>query len=345
MLTAPGNRRSAEEKSWGRLPTEELLDFRLKDLGLKLEGTTLADRVRRLHAELDEAGVRFKPYVWLSTDWFTPDGTTGFAAPFFLAHTRLVRLEHKQMFEVEGGTSNWCMKLLRHEAAHALDNAYRLRRRKRWREVFGSPTTPYRATYRPNPASRRYVQHLNYWYSQSHPIEDFAETFAVWLGQPSWREDYAAWPALTKLQYVDDLMHELGDQAPRVRTRAHIDPLRSEQGTLRDYYRKKQARYSLHLPGTFDDHLRSVFPSAARGRESAASFLRRRRADIRRRVAHVTGRETYLVDQVLDEILPRCRILGLARPQLEQRAFVDACILVTTLAVSFVKGQRPRYAR
>ena len=157
--------------------------------------------------------------------------------------------------------------------------------------------------------------------------------------------DYAAWPALTKLHYVDDLMHELGDQAPRVRTRAHIDPLRSEQGTLRDYYRKKQARYSLHLPGTFDDHLRSVFPSDARGRESAASFLRRRRADIRRRVAHVTGRETYLVDQVLDELLPRCRILGLARPQLEQRAFVDACILVTTLAVSFVKGQRPRYAR
>ena len=37
------------------------------------------------------------------------------------------------MLEVEGGNLGWQRKLLRHEAGHALDHAYRLRRRKRWR--------------------------------------------------------------------------------------------------------------------------------------------------------------------------------------------------------------------
>ena len=64
--------------------------------------------------------------------------------PFFLAHPRLVRLERSQMLEVEGGSADQCMKLMRHEAAHAIDNAYGLRRRKDWREVFGRAGAPYR---------------------------------------------------------------------------------------------------------------------------------------------------------------------------------------------------------
>jgi hypothetical protein len=35
-------------------------------------------------------------------------------------------------------------------------------------------TNPYRA-------ARDYVLNLDAWYAQSHPAEDFAETFAVWL--------------------------------------------------------------------------------------------------------------------------------------------------------------------
>ncbi len=34
------------------------------------------------------------------------------------------------MREVEGGNRNWLMRILRHEAGHAIDSAYRLRRRK-----------------------------------------------------------------------------------------------------------------------------------------------------------------------------------------------------------------------
>ena len=124
------------------------------------------------------------------------------------------------MQEVEGGNDNWFMRILRHEAGHALDTAYRLRRRRRWRETFGPASLPYPDSYRPRPSSRRYVQHLGSWYAQSHPTEDFAETFAVWLKPGSrWRQEYADWPALEKLRYVDEVMTSVARQRPANRSR------------------------------------------------------------------------------------------------------------------------------
>ena len=166
------------------------------------------------------AGLSFRPSVWLSTDWFSPHGVPGFAVPFYLAHPSLLRIERRIMFDAEGATHAWCMKLMRHETGHALDTAYRLHRRKSWREHFGRASTPYTATYVPKPGSRDYVDNLDDWYAQSHPIEDFAETFAVWLASRGrWRAYYQGWPALRKLEYVDALMREIADQPPPVRSR------------------------------------------------------------------------------------------------------------------------------
>jgi hypothetical protein len=285
--------------------------------------------------------------VWLSTDWFTPDGLTGFAVPFYLAHPRLARLERAKMLEVEGGTHAWCMRLLRHEAAHALDNAYRLRERQRYARVFGAPARPYRESYVPSPQSRRYVHNLDQFYSQSHPVEDFAETFSVWLQPGSrWRTTYRGWPALAKLEYVDALMHEIMDRAPLVRTRGREETLATQKTTLREHYAAKQARYDVDLPSTYDEALLAAFaPRAASSRESAAGFLQRSRHDLRRRVAAVTGHHAYLVDQVLREVVPRCRRLDLRLKASRHDAFVDAAILVTSLATSLAVSARPRYCR
>ena len=81
------------------------------------------------------------------------------------------------------------LRLLRHELGHAIQHAYNFQRRRAWQRTFGKASTPYPKAYRPNPASRRYVQNLPAWYAQSHPTEDFAETFAVWM-QP---KGLAAW--------------------------------------------------------------------------------------------------------------------------------------------------------
>jgi Putative zinc-binding metallo-peptidase len=193
----------ARRADWTRLPDAELLRLRMCDLRLDLHRSPLRRHVERLYEELDGRGIRFRPHVWLSSEWFSPDGVPGIAVPFYLAHPRLMRLARKMTREVEGSNANWLMRILRHEAGHAIDSAYRLRRRAHWRALFGPASRPYRDRYRVRPGSRRHVQHLGDWYAQAHPTEDFAETFAVWLAPRSgWQRRYAAWPALRKLRFV-----------------------------------------------------------------------------------------------------------------------------------------------
>src|SRR5262245_16784598 len=115
----------------------QLLDLRLCDLPLSIVGTPLERRVARLYDELDARGLRFKPHVWLSEEWFTPDSISGFAIPFYLANPRLSRLERRQMLEVEGGSEKECLRIMRHETGHAIDNAFLLHNRRRYRELFG----------------------------------------------------------------------------------------------------------------------------------------------------------------------------------------------------------------
>lgn len=345
---ARSHRPRARRPDWVDLPDEELLDHRIRSLGLRIQGTALEGRVERLYAELEAAGLRFRPYVWLSTDWFTPDGVTGFAIPFFLAHPRLARLERRRMLEVEGGTLDSCLKLLRHETAHAIDNAYRLHRRKRWREVFGPFTQPYRMTYVPRPTSKRYVQNLDYWYSQSHPCEDFAETFSVWLRPRSrWRQRYRGWPALKKLEFVDELMEEIGDRVPPVKTRVQPESVSRLTMTLREYYTSKQARYREDHTTEYDPMLRRIFSSdgSRERRPSAARFLERSRRELRQRVAVVTGQHQYLIDQVVNELILRCRALGLRLSRPPTDTIIEAASLLTVLTTRFVRRGRSEYRR
>ncbi len=79
-----------------------------------------------MYGELERRGIHFRPHMWLSEEWFSPDGIPGIAVPFYLAHPRLMRLERRMMRQVEGGNANWMMRILRHEVGHAIDTAYRL---------------------------------------------------------------------------------------------------------------------------------------------------------------------------------------------------------------------------
>src|SRR6187397_2846164 len=195
---------------WAHWPDDKLLKLRLKDLKLSVEGTWLESCLQDLYEELEQRDLRIRPHVWLSTEWFSPDGTPGIAIPFYLAHPRLMRLERRFMHEVEGGNDKWLMRIMRHETGHAIDTAFALRRLKAWRKTFGKASRRYPSHYSPRPASRRFVLHLGHWYAQSHPTEDFAETFAVWLPpRARWRSQYAGWPAMAKLEYVDATMRAI----------------------------------------------------------------------------------------------------------------------------------------
>ncbi len=307
-------RRNRGRHAWEDLSDEELLDWRFCDLGLQIEGTVLEERIEKLYRELAACGLRFRPHCWLSDEWFSPDGVPGIAIPFYLAHPRLSRLEYKQMYEVEGGTRDWCMRILRHEAGHTLDTAFRLSKRRTWQAVFGNPTLPYPDEYQPRPHSRNYVRHLAQWYAQSHPVEDFAETFAVWVKPRSnWRRHYADWPALSKLEYVDRLMQQLVDRRPPVSSRTRVDSLPRLKKTLREHYEARKERYGIGNPSWIDRELYRLFvPNSGNGHlPRAATFLRNHRRSLCRTVAQATGQDHYTVDQIIREMIDRCRELRL----------------------------------
>jgi len=304
------------------LSDEELLDLRFCDLDLSIEETPLEARIEQLEREMEAKNIRFRPHFWLSEEWFTPDGVPGVAIPFFLADSRLLRLEESQMIEVEGRTAESCMRILRHETGHAIDNAYRLRRRRTYRETFGNVSVPYPRSYSPKPYSRSYVVNIEMWYAQSHPVEDFAETFAVWLRPRSrWRQTYEGWPALKKLEFVDSLIKEVREEPPLVRSKRHCDPLRSLKMTLGEHYDRKRTYYSVESSKEYDDDLLRVFSSgAAHARKlSAAVFLNRVRGQLRKEVSEWTGQFQYTIDSILGEMIQRCRELDLkvVRPKRE----------------------------
>jgi hypothetical protein len=301
-------------RGWTQWPRERLLNVRVGDLPLRIQGAPLRPAIQQLLRELKDRGLAFRPHFWLSHEWFTPDDVPGVAIPFFLAHPRLRALEREFMLEVEGGTRDWCLRLLRHETGHALLNAYGLHRRKDWREHFGRPSQKYPDTYLPQPYSKRYVVHLDNWYAQAHPHEDWAETFAVWLNPRSdWRNRYRDWPALKKLEYVDRLMQELHGLPPKRRNRREAEPLRSLKITLREYYENKRKLYGKDSPEFFDRDLKRLFSDAAehQGSERASHYIRRAEDALIEIVGRWTSEHHYRIREVLNEMVSRCEELEL----------------------------------
>lgn len=322
--------------------------MKLCDLKLRIAGTELEARSERVNRELEARGLPFRPHVWLSTEWFSPDGVPGFAIPFYLAHPRLIALEQRHMHEVEGGTPRSCLQLMRHEAAHALDNGYVLHKRHDWARVFGRFESDYVSHYQPKPYSKRFVRHLELWYAQSHPAEDFAETFAVWLDPDSrWRSRYRGWPALDKLAYLDELMRSIRGKRPERRVRDRVEPISELTQTLGDYYRKKRARYRLAVRETYDRDLKRLF-SEARGalrERNAAAFLRKERPEIRKLVSRWTGEYQYAVDRVLSEIIERADELGLVVSSGALHVKRDAMLLVATQTLKYLNRGHHHFPR
>ena len=187
------------------------------------------------------------------------------------------------------------------------------------------------------------MQHLRLYYAQAHPDEDFAETFAVWLKpRGSWQRRYAGWPALQKLEYVDELMAELARTPPLVNSRERYEPASGIKTTLRAYYEGKKTHYSVSYPTTYDRELLKVFsdaPEHAR-RMLASQFIERHRTEIRRLVARWTGEYEFTLDQLLREMIGRSRELKLRVVGSERRALLDFAGMLAVRTVHFLYSRR-----
>jgi len=176
---------------------QEILQKPICELGLKLEGSPLERFVQRLYRELDRKGLKkFRPGCYLTDEWGCPSGEPVIGIPFYLADRKLARLE-KDVNDLED--SHQIMMYLRHEAGHAINYAYGLYKTPEWKRLFGPYRRRYRDDYRPVAFSRSFVRHMEGWYAQKHPDEDFAETFAVLRTPgPKWREKCKVWAGIAR---------------------------------------------------------------------------------------------------------------------------------------------------
>jgi hypothetical protein len=302
-----------------------LLSKRISELGLSIRGTLVEQLVERLYRELDARGLAFRPPVYLSDQWGCPDGTPLIGVPFYLADPRLTKLEEEMAVDVEG--EHDAMRYLRHEAGHAFNYAYRLYERADWHALFGPYSRPYRERYRADPFSRHYVRHILGWYAQKHPDEDFAESFAVWLTPDvDWRREYAGWPALAKLEYVDRVMREVGSTIPIVPAPTEEDlPVEAMHYTVEEHYRSAEEQLPIEDERHFDGDLRTIFGSSADAPqgERAAEFLRRHRREVVRRIAYWTGESTTILRAFIDFLAERADALDLRVAGLEAATLIE----------------------
>ena len=330
---------NAEQLS--ELSDADLLKFRLKDLNLKIEGTDVEQYVNQLYSELEAKGLNFKPKIFFGDEWFSPEGMNAISVPFYLANTRLKQLEKAMMLEVEGGTDEWFMKLLRHEAGHCFDHCYRFSKRKKWSQVFGSPNVEYQPeTYRPQPFSKSYVKHLDNWYAQAHPDEDFAETFAVWLSPESdYKKVYQKWPvALKKLDYIEKLAKEsvkLRSLDEKGRLPSQVSNLST---TLEKYYQKRRRDQANDYPDFYDSDLKKIFNGEADLKKelSASRFMTKNRKLIVATVAWATNERKFTIDSLVKKLRTRCDELNLKLGKNETQTTMEVASFLTSLVKNYL---------
>jgi len=337
-MTPP--RASSPFHSWETV-RYELLNTRICDLGLKIEGSPVEPFTQRLHRSFAAKRIEFRPSFYLADSWGCTDRVPVIGIPFYLADERLTRIEEEQTGEIE--THPMMMALLRHEAGHAINYAYRLWEKPGWEETFGRFSRPYREAFQPRPASRQFVRHIfsppyGRTYAQKHPDEDFAETFAVWLSPHSdWRRRYRDWPALRKLKYVDGLMREIRRQPPLCTGGKLHSPVKEMDMLLAEHYGQQAERFRAEAQGYVDDRLRELFPPY-RGTwpVAAQALLGAHREDLLDRITRWSGLDEPECRAILLKLEDRAEALRLKFPRRQAgRKLVDVASMATALAMEF----------
>jgi len=237
------NIRSIADQRILDIKEQRLLSRKISELPLRIHGTRLERLVNKLYEELDSAGISFKPKTYLSDSWGCPDRVPVIGIPFYLVDPVLCNIKHK-LTGADFDEDIAVKMLLRHEAGHTFNYAYRLYNKPAWRRLFGQFSLPYKKDYPVIPFSNRFVNHLPAWYAQKHPDDDFAETFAVWLTPGSdWQKQYLGTPAFAKLSYIDEVAARYGSKLPVVKD-GKLDIPADEMGmTLGEYYEIYQQNF------------------------------------------------------------------------------------------------------
>ncbi len=318
----------------------DLLGSQISTLGLTIRGTRVERLVARLDDELAARGIAFRPQVYLSDEWGCPDGSPIIGVPFYLADERLERIEAEHAGSVE--SDDEAMRYLRHEAGHAMNYAFRLHERAEFEALFGDYSRPYHEHYATNPLSRDHVRHILGWYAQKHPDEDFAETFAVWLTPDmDWRTEYAGWPALRKLEWLDEVMRAIADRLPDAPSVTDDDvPVEAMHWTVGEHYAADEM-LSLGDARQFDRDLRRIFVTAPESTdaEDAATYVERHESELVTRIGYWAGVSPGVVRSLLRALRERAAAMKLRVAGREAATLIELTAFGTAVLLHW------RYAR
>jgi hypothetical protein len=316
-----------------------LLSKKICELSVKIEGTSIERLVFRLYRELARAGISLRPKTYLSDGWGCPNRVPVIGIPFYLADRKLRNLKSR-LTGIEPEKDTEAMMILRHEAGHAFNYAYRLYRSPKWRELFGRFSMPYKEHYPIIPFSTRFVRHVPGWYVQRHPDDDFAETFAVWLTPgPDWRKRYENTAALKKLIFVDEMAREFGEKPPFVSEGKLDMPVAEITMTLGTWYRKQKKHRRIFIHPIINEDLKRLFPD--KEGEPVVDLLRANRQQLIRDVCFWTGIERQTLIALIDVLQRRLQVLELKIETHQTATFPGKIsVFVTTLVMNYLyRGQ------
>jgi hypothetical protein len=142
----------------------------------------------------------------------------------------------------------------------------------------------------------------------------------------------------TNSSFFDELVKELRGAAPPVKSRKTVEAIRTLGQTLGEHYEAKRRLYTVNYPDFYDRDLLRIFSADPKDRdaERASAFLRRNRPVIRKMVARWTGEYQFTLDQVLKDLIGRCRELRLRAVGSERQLRTDFALFLTVQTMHFL---------
>jgi hypothetical protein len=299
---------------------QKLLGTPINRLPLDNVDNRLSYYKKKLMAELKLKSIHFDFHLWVSDEWFCPDGVPGFALPFYLFNKKLMAIQKQQMGYIEGSSEKRILMLMRHELGHAIDNAFALRRNKQRQFIFGSSKLAYPDSYSPQKYSTQFVKYLGEGYAQSHPDEDFAETFAYWLDpQKKWQSKKLSKIVKMKLEFMDGLIKSLEGKQPVLRNKFNIDSVYKNKLTLKNYYSQIQKQKKYNAFDKIDKILMDTFEQRSKKNNKTSSQLKfkvnqnflKNRINISQLSNQDSKLHQYELHRALQKIAERVQRLGL----------------------------------
>ena len=173
----------------------------------------------------------------------------------------------------------------------------------------------------------------------SPSVEDFVETFAVWLTPGlDWRSKYAGWKALDKLLFVDKLMASIAGKPPLRATGRQLWKITTVRSTLRRYYQKRRITEAEDFPEFHDANLRRMFSEGDAKNETrrpVAKLLQSHRKSLLTTVSNWTGERRFMVNEVYKAVLQRSRALHLVTEDPDTVALLQLATYLTTLMMNY----------